>query len=124
MTFQYLLGLKVEVWSRYLRQSFNSFPSSWIREISRKSAPQTCFLPFTPSPPLVLSLLSSPSPVLLLFNTHLGRTNHMWCSDPVLSWRSREGPLVMIKESELVGKKMRNCANKEALPVSLILCRL
>lgn len=43
------------IWPRYLRQCFNSLPSSWTRKISLQPAPENC----PPSSLLLLCFLSS-----------------------------------------------------------------
>lgn len=111
----FMAGRQRRMWSRHLQQGFNSRPLSCTREIRLTAAPQICFVPSpAPVPP------SSPFPHPPCFYSTGIQGGPSICGALILSlsWRSREGALAMIKDSELVGKKVRNCEDLETLPHS------
>lgn len=109
----FMAGRQRRMWSRHLQQGFNSRPPFLHKG---NQADSSTIALFRALPSACASLLTFSSPTRLLFNKHLGRTIHMWCIEPQPTWRSREGALAMIKDSELVGKKVRNCEDLETLP--------
>lgn len=131
MTFQYLFRVegRRESGPVSMTEPFNWFCSSWTREVILKPGAQICFLPCTPFLIFVLSLLSSSSPTRFYSGSMYRGPTMYRALILILSWKSREGLLMMTEESELVGRKRGAVETRalwvlEILPIRLILCHL